>query len=49
VNRGGCWSFEAADCRSAYRSRSGPSLGYYYSGFRVALISSGLPKSPEPK
>jgi formylglycine-generating enzyme required for sulfatase activity len=47
VNRGGCWSFEAADCRSAYRGRSGPSLGYYYSGFRVALISSGIPKSPD--
>ena len=49
VLRGGCWRFGAADCRSALRYGYHPSVRDYEigSGFRVALSSSGTPKSPE--
>ena len=45
--RGGSWISDAGKCRSAYRQGNAP--GEYYSniGFRVALSSSGIPKSPE--
>ena len=48
VIRGGSWFNVAANCRSAYRSRTAPSYRYNYLGFRVALsYQSGIPKSPE--
>jgi formylglycine-generating enzyme required for sulfatase activity len=48
VNRGGSWGIGAADCRSAGRFRYGPSCRINSSnGFRVALSSSGIPRSPE--
>jgi formylglycine-generating enzyme required for sulfatase activity len=47
VHRGGGWSGGAADCRSAYRFWDAPSYRGDYLGFRVALSSSGIPKSPE--
>ena len=49
VLRGGGWSYPAELCRSAFRLGNDPSDRYGYLGFRVALISSGIPKSPEPK
>ncbi len=49
VLRGGCWRGVAAICRSAYRNRFNPSDRLYGNGLRVALSSSGIPKSPEPK
>lgn len=33
--RGGCWTFQAKDCRSAYRSRAIPSKKDSKIGFRV--------------
>jgi formylglycine-generating enzyme required for sulfatase activity len=42
VGRGGGWRDEAASCRSAGRDAGGPSVRF--SGFRVALSSSGIPK-----
>jgi formylglycine-generating enzyme required for sulfatase activity len=47
VIRGGGWDFVAADCRSADRNWFGPSYRFNDFGFRVALSSSGIPKSPE--
>ena len=47
VLRGGSWFYEAANCRSANRSRSAPSDRFNYLGFRLALSPSGIPKSPE--
>jgi len=44
VRRGGGWCGGAAICRSASRGRSGPSIRYFYDGFRVALSPSGIPK-----
>ena len=44
VLRGGSWIYVAALCRSAYRSRFDPSPRDYWSGFRLALSSSGIPK-----
>ena len=44
VNRGGCWDLVAANCRSALRDRSDPSLRYFRFGFRLALSSSGIPR-----
>jgi formylglycine-generating enzyme required for sulfatase activity len=45
VLRGGSWDDEAADCRSAERSRFSPSFTIDRDyGFRVALSSSGIPK-----
>jgi formylglycine-generating enzyme required for sulfatase activity len=46
VLRGGSWSSGAALCRSALRYWYDPSFHYFY-GFRVALSSSGIPRSPE--
>ena len=47
VDRGGSWSRVAADCRSAFRNRNAPSTRRNSLGFRLALSSSGIPKSPE--
>jgi formylglycine-generating enzyme required for sulfatase activity len=44
VNRGGCWKYLAANCRSASRSSYFPGNRLNYVGFRVALSSSGIPK-----
>ena len=44
VLRGGCWIYEAADCRSALRNRGVPSIRFNWRGFRLALSSSGIPK-----
>jgi formylglycine-generating enzyme required for sulfatase activity len=44
VLRGGSWYLGAADCRSAFRIRRGPSLRLNDGGFRVALSSSGIPR-----
>ena len=46
VIRGGCWYFEAAFCRSAYRNGSDPTDRSSGMGFRLAL-SSPSGKSPE--
>jgi hypothetical protein len=46
VYRHGRWLSGAADCRSAIRRRFGPSLRRNNLGFRVALSSIGIPKSP---
>ena len=43
VDRGGCWYYEAAVCRSAYRSGIIPSGRGNFIGFRLALSS---PESP---
>jgi formylglycine-generating enzyme required for sulfatase activity len=40
VNRGGCWIFSAAICRSASRSGHSPSYRYYFLGFRLAAVQS---------
>ena len=47
VLRGGGWYDEAALCRSALRFRYYPPDRDYGIGFRVALSSSGISKSPE--
>jgi formylglycine-generating enzyme required for sulfatase activity len=47
--RGGSWGVEAKLCRSAVKNYGEPNLGRSHVGFRVVLISSGIPKSPEPK
>jgi formylglycine-generating enzyme required for sulfatase activity len=47
VSRGGSWCNEAALCRSAVRFRFDPSFRINDLGFRLALSSSGIPKSPE--
>jgi len=47
VYRGGCWDYEAAICRSAYRYWYTPVVRNSHFGFRLALSSSGIPKSPE--
>jgi len=47
VLRGGCWIVEAALCQSAGRRCNFPSGSGSYYGFRVALSSSEIPKSPE--
>ena len=47
VYRGGAWRYDAALCRSAIRFRADPSDRNVNLGFRVALSSSGIPKSPE--
>ena len=44
VYRGGCWCFEAAICRSAYRNRGYPSFRFDDRGFRLALSSPEIPK-----
>jgi formylglycine-generating enzyme required for sulfatase activity len=44
VRRGGCWSIDAAFCRSALRSTSAPSYRSTNNGFRLALSFSGIPK-----
>jgi formylglycine-generating enzyme required for sulfatase activity len=47
VFRGGCWFIGAAYCRSAYRRWNDPSYRSHDYGFRVALSSYGIPRSPE--
>ena len=47
VYRGGCWDFEAANCRSAFRNWNYPSLRLDYYGLRVALSLSRISKSPK--
>ena len=47
VYRGGCWYFGAAICRSAIRYGNSPVDRVISIGFRLALSSSGIPKSPE--
>jgi formylglycine-generating enzyme required for sulfatase activity len=47
VLRGGSWDGGAALCRSAGRDGYLPSYRLDYNGLRVALSSSGIPKSPE--
>lgn len=47
VNRGGCWLYQAASCRSASRNWAKPSYRDGLLGFRVALSPSEIPKSPE--
>jgi formylglycine-generating enzyme required for sulfatase activity len=47
VFRGASWRDGAAYCRSAIRNRYVPSYRYPFDGFRVALSSTGIPKSPE--
>ena len=39
VYRGGCWCFDAANCRSAFRFRFSPGLRVVILGFRLALSS----------
>jgi len=41
VVRGGSWSREPRDCRSAYRNRGAPGHRDYFLGFRLALGQSG--------
>ncbi|MFO0819020.1 MAG: SUMF1/EgtB/PvdO family nonheme iron enzyme [Pirellulales bacterium] len=40
VIRGGCWSFSAGGCRSAFRFGDSPRDRNYFLGFRVSLSSS---------
>jgi formylglycine-generating enzyme required for sulfatase activity len=47
VNRGGSWEFGAASGRSATRFFTAPFGRGDWIGFRVALSSSQIPKSPE--
>jgi formylglycine-generating enzyme required for sulfatase activity len=47
VVRGGCYSSSADLCRSAFRYGEFPSDRMWNIGFRLALSSSGIPKSPE--
>ena len=47
VIRGGGWGNGAAICRSAFRYRLDPSSRGDSLGFRLALSSTGIPKSPE--
>ncbi len=44
VNRGGCWLYLAANCRSASRNWAKSSYQDGLLGFRVALSSSRIPK-----
>ena len=44
VNRGGCWLYLAANCRSASRNWAKSSYQDGLLGFRVALSSSKIPK-----
>ena len=44
VYRGGCWSLEAALCRSGDRDGDDPSVRGDGLGFRLALSSSGIPQ-----
>ena len=37
VNRGGCWGYDAGDCRVAYRSYCAPDYRSSYLGLRLAL------------
>ena len=47
ANRGGGWNYSTADCRSAIRNWITPEGRGINRGFRLALSSSGIPKSPE--
>jgi formylglycine-generating enzyme required for sulfatase activity len=47
VLRGGSWYDDAAICESAFRHGNAPELRGINRGFRLALSSSGIPKSPE--
>jgi sulfatase modifying factor 1 len=47
VYRGGCWSVQAAHCRSANRDGNTPDFRFNDLGFRLALSSTGIPQSPE--
>ena len=42
VIRGGSWSNDAANCRSAFRTPSDPTYRSIYLGFRLALSPSGV-------
>lgn len=46
--RGGCWSYGAADCRSADRDGNAPGIRGYILGFRLALVPVAEAK-PEKK
>ena len=46
VLRGGSWNYDAAYCRSAFRSADAPTSRDSDFGFRLALSPSGV-KSPE--
>ncbi len=47
VFRGGCWNFEAFSSRTASRTVMPPGYRGSILGFRLALSSPGIPKSPE--
>jgi formylglycine-generating enzyme required for sulfatase activity len=40
VLRGGCWNYDAANCRSASRHGASSSTQVFWAGFRVALVPS---------
>lgn len=44
VNRGGCWLYQAANCRSSSRNWAKSSYRDGLLGFRIALNPSGIPK-----
>ena len=47
--RGGSWNDRAGLCRSANRGGDSPDARSCPLGFRIALSSTGIPKSPEAK
>lgn len=44
---GGSWDGDAASCRTAHSNLTTPTIRSANLGFRLALSSSGIPKSPE--
>lgn len=48
VNRGGCWSDAARNCRSGNRNRNSPGNRDFNLGFRVALVPSGKASQSSP-
>jgi formylglycine-generating enzyme required for sulfatase activity len=47
LSRGGCWDIVAGCCGSAYRGKTTPDIRASVLGLRLALSSSGFPRSPE--